>query len=223
LQALRKEAGAHTAALRLELRALQAARRYAEIPSLVDQLIKRKVYGAAEADLIRAAAHAQELGECTHDPARLRSYWLRLSDADQRIPKVALAGARAFLAVGSDREAAEVLSRSLDRGWDPQLALLYAECRTIEPTRQLEQAEGWLKEHNQDAALLYALGVLCERQQLWGKAQTYLEASLALDNTWRTHVALGELLARLERNDEANAHLAAALRLALAELGRLRI
>jgi HemY protein len=219
LQALRKEAGAHTAALRLELRSLQAARRYAEIPPLVDQLIKRKVYGAEEADLIRAAAHAQELGECMHDAARLRSYWSRLSDADQRIPKIALAGARAFLAVGSDREAADVLSRSLERSWDPQLALLYAECRTTEPTRQLEQAEGWLKEHNQDSALLYALGVLCERQQLWGKAQTYLEASLALDNTWRTQIALGELLARLERSDEANAHLAAALKLAVAELG----
>jgi len=218
LQALRKEAGAHTAALRLELRALQAARRYAEIPPLVDQLIKRKVYGAAEADLIRAAAHAQELGECAHDPARLRSYWSRLADADQRIPKIALAGARAFLANGGDREAGEVVVRSLERNWDPKLVLLYAECRGSEPTRQLEQAEAWLKEHSEDPALLYALGVLCERQQLWGKAQTYLEASLALDDAWRTHVALGELLARLERNDEANAHLAAALKLALAEL-----
>ena len=99
-----------------------------------------------------------------------------------------------------------------------QLALLYAECRTAEPTRQLEQAEGWLREHSQDAALLYALGVLCERQQLWGKARTYLEASLALEDTWRTHVALGELLVQLERNDEANAHLAAALKLAVSEL-----
>ena len=60
-------------------------------------------------------------------------------------------------------------------------------------------------------------------QQLWGKAQTYLEASLALDDAYRTHVALGELLARLGRNDEANAHLAAALKLALAELGAAEI
>src|SRR6185295_3701582 len=77
LQELRKEAGSHTAALRLELRALQGARRYGDIPPLVDQLIKRKVYGAAEAELIRAAAHAQELVECAHDPARLKSYWAR--------------------------------------------------------------------------------------------------------------------------------------------------
>jgi hypothetical protein len=34
------------------------------------------------------------------------------------------------------------------------------------------------------------------------------------------HVALGELLTKLGRNDEAQAHLAAALQLALAELER---
>lgn len=219
LQALRKEAGAHTAALRLELKALQAAGRFADIPPLVEQLVKRKVFGRDEADLIRAVAHAQVLGQCANDSARLRSYWARLSDADQRMPRTAAAGARGFLAHAAEREAADILARSLERSWEPDLALLYAQCRPADATRQLEQAESWLREHSQDAKLLHALGILCERQQLWGKAQTYLEASLALDNTWRTQVALGELLARLGRNDEATPHLAAALKLALAELG----
>ena len=87
-------------------------------------------------------------------------------------------------------------------------------------TRQLETAERWLTSHNQDPALLYTLGRLCERAQLWGKAQTYLEASLALDNSWRTNLALGEMQAKLGRTDGANAHFAAALKLALGELDR---
>jgi HemY protein len=218
LAALRKEAGAHTAALRLELRALQAAGRYGEIPPLVDQLQKRKVFGTAEAELLRAVAHAQVLGQCGSDSARFRSYWSKLTDADQRSPRVAAAGARGFLAIGADREAADVIARSLEKHWDPDLVELYAECRPADATRQLEQAEGWLAAHSEDPVLLHALGVLCERQQLWGKAQTYLEASLALENTWRTQVALGELLARLGRNEEATPHLAAALKQALAEL-----
>ena len=53
---------------------------------------------------------------------------------------------------------------------------------------------------------------------LWGKAQTYFEASLALDDHWRAHVALGEMLGRLGRDEAANGHLASALKLALAEL-----
>ncbi len=220
LQALKKEAGAHTAALRLELRALQGAGRYAEIPSLVDQLVKRKVYGQQEGEYLRAAARAGELKELAHDPTGLRAYWNRLSDADQRVPKIARAAARSFLALGGDSEAATILARSLERTWESDLVVLYADCRTSEPTRQLEQAERWLTEHNQDAALLHALGVLCVRAQLWGKAQTYFEASLAVEDFYRTHVALGELLARIGRDGEANAHLAAALKLALAELGR---
>src|SRR5581483_10213926 len=73
LQALRKEAGLHTAAQRLELRALQASGRYAEIPPLVDQLVKRKVYSAPEAQLLRESAHAAELAARRHDPAALRA------------------------------------------------------------------------------------------------------------------------------------------------------
>ena len=218
LQALKKEAGSHTAALRLELRALQGTGRYAEIPALVDALVKRKVYGAAEGEFVRAAAHAEELKARRDDATGLRTYWTRLSDSEQRLPKIARAAARSFAALGLEREAADILARSLERHWDPELVVLYAQCRVADSTPQLEQAEHWLVAHNQDAGLLYALGVLCERAQLWGKAQTYLEASLALEDSHRTHVALGELFARLGRDREANVHLAAALKLALAEL-----
>jgi HemY protein len=220
LAELRREAGLHTAAQRLELRALTAAGRPGEIPALVDQLVKRKVYDADQGELLRASAHAEALAGFAHDAAGLRAYWSRVPENDRLQPKVARAAAKSFMQLGSDREAAEILARSLERNWDSALVVLYAECRAPDATRQLETAERWLVRHNQDASLLYALGRLCERQQLWGKAQTYLEASLALDNHWRAHVALGEMFARLERRDEAEAHLAAALRLALATLER---
>ena len=222
LAELKREAGLHTAALRLELRALTAARRSAEIPALVDQLVKRKVYDAAQGELLRATAHADALTDARHDAAGLRAYWNRLSDADRQHPKVARAGATGFLALGGDREAAEIVTRCLERTWDPDLVVLYAQCRTADPTRQLQTAEGWLAAHSQDPTLLYALGRLCERESLWGKAQTYYEASLALEDHWRTRMALGEMQARLGRGDDANAQLAAALKLALAELERRR-
>ncbi len=218
LQALKKEAGSHTAALRLELRALQGAGRYAEIPALVDQLVRRKVYGPQEGDHLRAAAHAEELEAHAHDPAGLRAYWSKLSDTERTFPKIARAAARSFLSLGGDREAADIVARCLERHWTPDLVTLYAECRTPDPSSQLADAERWLVAHDQDALLLRALGTLCVRAQLWGKAQTYFEASLALDDAYETRVALGELFARLGRTDEANTQLADALKLALAEL-----
>jgi HemY protein len=218
LASLRKEAGSHTAALRLELRALQGAGRYAEIPPLVDQLVKRKAYGPTEGEFVRAAAHAQELTARVHDAEGLRAYWAKLTDAEQRMPRIARAAAQSLIALGGDREAAEILAKSLEREWNPDLVRLYAECRPADVTPQLEQAERWLALHTEDATLLYTLGVLCERAQLWGKAQSYLEASLAHDDAWRTRVALGELFARLGHTNDANVQLAAALKLALEEL-----
>ena len=218
LAALKREAGAHTAALRLELRALALAGRHAEVPPIVDQLEKRKVYDRRQAELLRAVAHADALRGLAADAAGLRAYWQRLPDAERTNPRVAHAAARSFLLLGGDREAAEIAAKSLERHWDPELVALYARCRLPDAKPQLELAERWLARHSQDATLLDALGRLCEREQLWGKAQTYYEASLALEDGWRTRVALGEMLARLGRADAANAHLAAALKLALAEL-----
>ena len=218
LAELKRDAGAHTAALRLELRTLTQAGRHAEVPAIVDQLEKRKVYDEAQADLLREAAHAEALRGFASDTAGLRAYWNRLPDAERVLPRVALAAARSFLASGADREAGDILAKSLERHWSPPLVLAYAECRLPDATRQLEAAERWLTRHSDDATLLFALGRLCERRELWGKAQTYYEASLALDDAWRTHVALGEMLGRLGRHDAASAHLAAALKLALREL-----
>jgi HemY protein len=215
---LKREAGLHTAALRLELRALTAAGRHAEIPPIVEQLVKRKVYDSSQGALLRARAHADALTALAIDQAGLRAYWNRLSDTDRLQPAVAEAAARAFIAQGADREAGDLIERALERTWDSRLVQWYAECRLPDTTRQLDLAERWLTTHPDDAALLAALGRLCEREKLWGKAQTYLEASLALDPSWRTHVALGELFARLGRTDEANAHLASALRLTLEAL-----
>jgi HemY protein len=128
LATLRKEAGSHTAALRLELRALQAAGRYAEIPPLVDQLVKRKVYGVREGEFVRAAAHAQELA------ARARRGRLARLLVEARRCRAAHAedrsrGGASFMALGGDRDAAEILARSLEREWNSDLVALYAECR----------------------------------------------------------------------------------------------
>ena len=220
LQELRKEAGMHTAALRLELRSLQAARRWADIPALLEQLVKRKVLDATQADHVRVTAHSEQLKALTHDAAGLRDYWARLPESTRVHTKVARAAAQSFLQLGGDREAAELIGASLARDWDSDLVELYGECHLADATRQLEQAERWLTTHNQDAVLLRVLGLLCQRAQLWGKAQTYLEASLAVGDGWQAHLALGEMLGRQGRDSEANAHLVAALRLATEKLKR---
>ncbi len=72
--------------------------------------------------------------------------------------------------------------------------------------KQIERAENWLKEHPRDPHLLLALGRLCTRQALWGKAQSYIEASLSLETTRAAHLALAFLMEKMNKTDEACEH-----------------
>ena len=76
--------------------------------------------------------------------------------------------------------------------------------------------------------LLLVLGKLCTRQQLWGKAQSYLEASLSVEPTYSAHLALAQLQEGLGNPDAALRHYRGSLELASAQLkqiagGRRRI
>jgi HemY protein len=86
LQKLRHDAGMHTAALRLELKALQAAKRWAEVPTLLEQLKRRDVLDTLQAEQLRWHAEAEHLASLAGDLAGLNEYWQRLPPPPPRGP-----------------------------------------------------------------------------------------------------------------------------------------
>ena len=84
--------------------------------------------------------------------------------------------------------------------------LLYGECLGTDALAQIERAEKWLKSRPGDRALLLTLGRLCLHQELWGKAQSYLEASLSAQPSRSAHIALAQLFERIGKAAEANRH-----------------
>ena len=86
------------------------------------------------------------------------------------------------------------------------MAALYGRLSGGDQTARIARADGWLRQHPMDAQLLLALGRMCRRQRLWGKARTYLEASLSVAKTAEAHLELAHLLDQLEKADEANTH-----------------
>ena len=64
---------------------------------------------------------------------------------------------------------------------------------------------------------MLTLGRLARAGQLWGKAQSYFEASLSIQPTLAAHAELARLLQALDRADEAPGT-DACLELALAEV-----
>ncbi len=210
----------HTAALRLELRARQRIGQWEQVHALIDQLEKRSVFSTEQADAERRHAWRQLIQRKHGEARELAAIWKRVPDRYSRDTVVAGAAAGAFLGLGQHAEAAAIIERSLDQEWDGGLVNLYGECVSADALRQIERAERWLKTHRTDAALLLALGRLCARQQLWGKAQSYLEASVALEPTYAAHLELAQLHEGLGRVDAARAHHHASLELAVAQLNR---
>ncbi len=63
--------------------------------------------------------------------------------------------------------------------------------RGADAAKQLKQVETWLKSYPDDAALLLAAARLSMANELWGKARSYLESSLALAPTADAYALYG--------------------------------
>jgi HemY protein len=207
----------HTAALRLELRAQQLARNWEQVLVLVDQLERRGVYDAEHAEQIRLYTQAERLERLAGDPHALEAAWQAISQRQKRDTRVALAAARSFIACGSGEQARRIIEGSVEAAWDSELVALYPECGG-NALAAIERAEAWLRQHPQDAVLLRTLGRLCARERLWGKAQSYLEASLALEPSHAAHLELAGLHEQLGNAETAQRHYRESLALATAAL-----
>ena len=192
--------------LRLKLQAEQAMRRWDDVLDTVDALSNLGGIGPAEAAGATRAAHLGNLNRKSQDGAALTAYWKQLPAGMRTDPALAAAAARHHLSLGGNAAAQAIIEQALDREWSPGLVALYGEAATDEALPQIERAEKWLRDHARDAALLLALGKLCMRQQLWGKAQSYIEASLALEPTHDGHMTLAALMEQLGKPNEAVQH-----------------
>jgi HemY protein len=210
----------HTAALRLELRARQRLAQWELAPALIDQLEKRGVFGADQADVERRHAWRQMVRREAGDGAALAALWKRMPERYRREASIAAAAAAAWQTSHEPELARGVIEAALDAEWDAALVQLYGEQPGTDALRRIEQAERWLQSRREDAGLLLALGRLCAAQQLWGKARSYLEASLAVEPTYTGHLELARLHERLEQGDEARRHYRSSLELAVGELQR---
>jgi len=184
-----------------------------EVERLLDALTRSNALESGVAAQMRRMAYAENLKRRAGDNRSLLEYWKKIP-ADFKVdPWVARAAARAFLQDGHHDTALDVLEAALNRSWHEDLVALYGEARGSNPVRQIEQAERWLHAHPRDAQLLLTLAQLCSAQQLWGKAQSYLEASLAIAASAEGHIRMAELKTRSGQPGEACQHYQKALAL----------
>ena len=202
------------ATTRMLLRAERGAGAWDEVLRLANQLGKRDAIAPALAEEYKVQATIELLARAAAEPQVFERRWRGIDSRDQLHPRLAAAGARHATALGKAVLAREIIERALAAEWTPQLVSLYAELpdgledadRMAEARTRIERAERWLPERSNDAQLLATLGRLCAQAELWGKARSFLEASLSFEETRSAHLELARLAERLGQADDAQQH-----------------
>lgn len=185
-----------------------------ELIRLMPELRKDKVLPAQELAELERRAWGENLSLAAYRVSdsdtvgtglpSLENAWQQLTSAQRQEPALVLAYAEQLRRLGADVQAEEVLRTAMKRDYNTHLARLYGLVRGADPGKQLQTAEGWLKNHTDDAGLLLTLGRLCLQSSLWGKARDYLESSLRLERSPEACAELARLLAQLGETDRSN-------------------
>jgi len=189
---------------RMLLKAHERLGHWDEVRRLASTLSKRGALTEVAATQLRITAQIETLRQHAGDAQALTDCWKRVED--RRDARVARTAAQLLIAAGDCRRAHDIVANALDADWNEDLILLYAECLGGDLLAQIERAEKWLKSHPRDRALLLTLGRLCLAQGLWGKAQSYLEASMSEEPSRGGHVALAQLYEHIGKTEDANRH-----------------
>ena len=202
------------ATTRMLLRAERGAGAWDEVLRLATQLGKRDAIAPALAEEYKVQATIELLARSASDAGTFEQRWRALEARDRTQPRVAAAGARHATSLGRAMLAREIVEKGLEAEWTPQLVSLYGELpgdmpedtRHSEARQRIERAEQWLLERSRDPQLLATLGRLCVQAELWGKARSFLEASLSFEETRSAHLDLARLSEKLGQGSDAQRH-----------------
>lgn len=104
---------------------------------------------------------------------------------------------------GLHERAEKELVSALKREWRGPLVRLFGLVEGSDPSKQLKRAEAWLAQHSEDPDLLLAAARLCVRNELWGKARSYMETVINMRPSPEVYREYGALLTQLGENDAA--------------------
>jgi HemY protein len=202
LQALQARGTESPAAVALLARAYRALGDRKQLVALLPRLAHAPLAAAERNDLARLAIDG-ELARPDLTSERLAEVWGSLPSELRTTPALVAERARALDRIGQSHEAERELRAALKREWHTELVQSYGELRGADAGKQLKQAESWLKTYPDDATLLLAAARLAMATDLWGKARSYVETSLALAPTADAYALYGRLLTQLGEDDGA--------------------
>jgi HemY protein len=173
--------------------------------NLADLLPKLRKHGRIDNDTLTRwtiRVHEESLGKA-QDGAAVNAVWKSVAKDQRKNIDLLAAYYKNMIRVGLHEEAEKQIAADLRREWRAPLVQLYGIVEGKDATRQLKKAENWLRHHGEDADLLLTAARLCLRNELWGKARSYLETVIAIRPTPDAYQEYGRLLNHLGEGDAA--------------------
>lgn len=212
LEALRQRRKKHPQVLEMLARCLRELGDWEALLRLLPDMRRAGIVDEERAEELRRQSAVADLRRSA-DAGDLQARMNGLPRPMQRSAEVAGAFAEQAIRLGAPELTEEVLRASLKTQWTPALLPPYGEPGADDVSRRLRQCEKWLLTHPEDAWLHFALGKLCAREELWGKARQHLVRSLELEPSVAGYDALGQLLERKGELEVAMACFRNALRM----------
>ncbi|MFQ5993616.1 MAG: heme biosynthesis protein HemY [Acidiferrobacterales bacterium] len=205
LSELRAQEPKHGHVLRLLVKTYLALGDWTSVAELIPKLRKNKLLSPEAIDALELQAHREllHLSLPSGSLEVLKRAWHAVPKALRRNPKLVGIYSSHLIEQNRMSEAESLLRESISREWNDELAELFGRVSSDNPAAQLETAEHWLQSHPDNPSLLLTVGRLSLRNELWGKARSYLETSLKRRPTLQVYRELGALMERLGESDKA--------------------
>jgi HemY protein len=197
---LRSHTPNHERVLALLRGLFEELRDWKSLLEILPTLKSRKLLSVAEAAQLERRAHSGLLVQsaASGDFAELVWRWGTLPKIMQNHASLLGLYIELRLRRGDAEDCESLLRAALNKDWNGGLVRLYGLVPGADEIDQLRRAEGWLQTRQDDALLLESLGRLCVRSRLWGKARSYLDASLAIESHPDTYAVLVALLDQVD-------------------------
>jgi len=174
-------------------------------PHLSEMLPRLKKYGRLDAATLQKwtrRVHREKL-ESAADGMAVAAAWKPVAKDLKKDIGLLEAYYGGLIRTGMHAQAEKELAAELRREWRSPLAALFGTVEGVDAPRQLKKAENWLRKHGEDPDLLLTAARLCLRNELWGKARSYLETVISIRPTPEAYQEYGRLLSQLGEGDAA--------------------
>ncbi len=189
---------------------------------LLPELKKHRLFQQDKLDELERKAYLKQIQKEQLSAEKLVFLWQALPKHIKQDKNIQFYYCKKMRSLNNVAALEECIRSQISELWGERLIRFYGEVRSKDTLKQLQFAESLLNEHDKSPMLYLTLGRLSIRQELWGKAKTYLKQSIDLGASIDAYKELADLHLKLAEEQQAQQYYQAGLELAVSQQKNLQ-